>query len=101
MRIELNKYNAHVELPYYGSVDEVLYIDERNIQALTIDDETIHFPDNVTKTLLRIVLQENTALTINFFNLEDVGNIIEKENRDQLFKNITKEMNKQYKERKS
>lgn len=96
MRIELKKYNAHVEYPYHGSWDEVLYIDERNIQVITFDDESIPFSDGITKILLRIILQENTTITINFLNVKDAGNEVEIESRTRLLNDISKEMNKKY-----
>lgn len=76
MRIELEKFNAHVQEPYWGSVEEILYIDERNIQSLNTEDSLIPFSQpTVMQILLRIVLQENTVLAIRFFNEEDRNNL--------------------------
>lgn len=91
MRIELKKYNAHVIEPYYGTVDEVLYMDERNIQSLNIEDSPIPFSEErVIQRLLRIVLQENTVLTIRLETDED---------RVNLFNYIVEEKHKQEKQK--
>ena len=87
MRIELEKYNAHVCEPYYGTYDEVIYIDERNIQSLNVEDSSIPFSEErVIERLLRIVLQENTVLTVRLETNED---------RDNLFNYIIDEKYKQ------
>ncbi len=72
MRIELEKFNAYVQHLYYGTIEEILYIDERNIQSLNIEDSVVPFSNpSLIQILLRIVLQENTVLTIRLENKED------------------------------
>lgn len=91
MRIELKKYNAHVIEPYYGTMEEALYIDERNIQSLNIEDSPIPFSEErVIQMLLRIVLQENTVLTVRLETDED---------RVNLFNYIVEEKHKQEKQK--
>jgi len=94
MRIELEKFNAYVQHPYYGTIEEILYIDERNIQSLNIEDSVVPFSNPpLIQILLRIVLQENTVLTIRLENKEDRVNLFtyivdEKEKNKYKIKNM-------------
>jgi len=94
MRIELEKFNAYVQHLYYGTIEEILYIDERNIQSLNIEDSVVPFSNpSLIQILLRIVLQENTVLTIRLENKEDRINLFnyiveEKEKNKYKIKNM-------------
>jgi hypothetical protein len=91
MRIELEKFNAYMCEPYYGTTNEVLYIDERNIQAITTEDSVVPFSaPSVIQVLLRVVLQENTVLTVRLETDED---------RVNLFNYIVEERRKQEKQK--
>lgn len=66
MKIELKKYNAKIE-PF----GEILYFDERMVQAKILIDSPIFGTSPVLYSrILKIILQENTSIEI-FFIGED------------------------------